>query len=301
MKFKMILPFLFTILGSLTSQADRIGNGGDVCESRIQTIRNDISAWITKNGSAALKLPKGLPLAQFNTSMMNAFTKTSVACVDENLFVGAAEKTCKNMITQFGKSLIQCNYARFMATTETEQYMLIHHEYAGVAGFEVNSGEESDYAISRQITGYLQDQVVKRLVVRSTYSPSGRAKAFQGTEGEVIIVIPLNNNSKILISAQNTYGINDDKVMVYDMRGTPAYPEAGFPLPARPRAFTTVLSRIDNQLFYTDNLTLIPQIIIKEIKLEYSEELSKTIIIQKLLDKAQDFVFPTSANISKGL
>lgn len=175
MKFKVILPFVFTILGSLTSHADRIGNGGDVCESRILTIRNDISAWMTKNGAAALKLQKGLPLARFNTGMMSAFTKTSVACVDEKLFVGAAEKTCKNVITLFGKSFIRCNYSRFMATTETDQYMLIHHEYAGVAGFEVNSGEESDYAISRQITGFLQDEVIKRLVVPST-SHSARVK-----------------------------------------------------------------------------------------------------------------------------
>jgi hypothetical protein len=48
--------------------------------------------------------------------------------------------------------------------------VLVHHEYAGLAGFEVNSGEDSIYPISNQIAGYLEDHVVKKLVVRPNNS-----------------------------------------------------------------------------------------------------------------------------------
>jgi hypothetical protein len=53
-----------------------------------------------------------------------------------------------------------------MATDQSDQYVLIHHEYAGLAGFEVNDGESSQYEISNQISGYLEDQIVKKLVVK---------------------------------------------------------------------------------------------------------------------------------------
>src|SRR5207253_11459999 len=89
-----------------------------------------------------------------------------VSCVDEQIFVGSAEKTCKNFAAADGSLNIQCNANRFMATSNSDQYILVHHEYAGLAGFEVNTGESSNYQISNQITRGLVD--IRVQAVKST-------------------------------------------------------------------------------------------------------------------------------------
>ena len=61
------------------------------------------------------------------------------------------------------KAHILCNILRFKSTSESEQYKLIHHEYAGLAGVENNEGAASDYSLSTQITEYLTLQTVLKL------------------------------------------------------------------------------------------------------------------------------------------
>jgi hypothetical protein len=80
--------------------------------------------------------------------------------------VGEAEKTCKNFIGRQGLARIECNTKRFLETDESDQYILVHHEFAGLAGLEVNQGEDSDYQISNQIAAFLEDQVTKKLVIK---------------------------------------------------------------------------------------------------------------------------------------
>ncbi len=53
-----------------------------------------------------------------------------------------------------------------MGTSESDQYVLVHHEYAGLAGIEISKGEDSDYQVSNQISGYLENQVIKKLAVK---------------------------------------------------------------------------------------------------------------------------------------
>ena len=62
-----------------------------------------------------------------------------------------------------------CDRGLLLDATDTDQYILIHHEYAGLAGIEVSAGDVSTYPVSNQIGGYLANQVVKKLVIR----PSG--------------------------------------------------------------------------------------------------------------------------------
>ena len=52
------------------------------------------------------------------------------------------------------------------STSESKQYKLIHHEFAGLASIENNEGAASDYAISAQITDYLTQQTVLRLAIK---------------------------------------------------------------------------------------------------------------------------------------
>lgn len=162
------LVFLITLLISQISNAqiDRKGNGGDVCENKFKIIRDDIRNWINEGGSTGLVLPATVKLSQYNSEMLNKITKAQVSCVDEAVKIRATEKTCINFSEIDGSLKIVCNRNRFLSATDDDQYVLVHHEYAGLAGFEVNSGVSSDYAISNQLSQYLQDVVVKKLGIK---------------------------------------------------------------------------------------------------------------------------------------
>jgi hypothetical protein len=101
MSKRFYFNLLFTALAAIpaTALASRdVGNGGDICENRFQSVRDDIKSWINNGGSAGLALPSSLSLQQYNSQ-------------------------------------------------------LVHHEYAGLAGVEVNESDESKYSISNQISG----------------------------------------------------------------------------------------------------------------------------------------------------
>ena len=159
---------------------DKAGNGGDICENRFVAVRDDVRQWIEKGGGAALSLPPQLALAQYQSNMTEKIRSARVSCVVEKLYVGEAEKTCKNFVDASGVARILCNEARFMATDEQGQYVLVHHEYAGLAGFESNNGEASQYTISNQISASLENEIVKKLAVRDPSDPFDRLKRHFG-------------------------------------------------------------------------------------------------------------------------
>jgi hypothetical protein len=164
-KFYLILLTL-TSVNAFASIGTGMGNGGDICEDRFKSVRDDIASWIIQGGSAGLSLPQPVSVAQYNTAMLGQIANATISCIDDKVMIGDAEKTCKNFVDSSGKSQIACNATRFMATGDSDQYVLVHHEYAGLAGFEVNSGEESQYPISNQLTEYLQDQVIQKLAIK---------------------------------------------------------------------------------------------------------------------------------------
>ncbi|MBC7467459.1 MAG: hypothetical protein H7256_15830 [Bdellovibrio sp.] len=146
--------------------ANGVGNGGDICENRITSIRNDIQSWILKGGATSLNLPPGVDFGTYNRSMLSRMETAVISCTDEKLFVGVAEKTCTNFWGANGSVLINCNINRFMNTSESDQYVLVHHEYAGLSGLEVNTAEASDYRVSNQISYFLEDQIIKKLAIK---------------------------------------------------------------------------------------------------------------------------------------
>ncbi len=166
--------FLSVLSVSLTAQAggDNVGNGGDACEKRFDSIRRDLASWISKGGSQFLNLPEGLPLQIYNKKMLEQIEKASFSCTSATLKIGTTEKTCKNLISENDESQILCNQRRFLDTADSEQYELVHHEYAGLAGFEKNIGEQSVYTpLSEQITGYLDARTELRLAIRPDLQP----------------------------------------------------------------------------------------------------------------------------------
>lgn len=157
---------------SAAHAGDRVGNGGDICEDRIKIIRDDIRSWIERGGSEGLRLPAGLTLSRYDKGILGGISKATVSCTSRRIELDGAEKTCENFVdSRHGPQLV-CNAARFQATSQSDQYVLVHHEYAGLAGFEVNRGPSSDYSLSNQLTEYLKDEVVKKLAVRQAFSPA---------------------------------------------------------------------------------------------------------------------------------
>ena len=145
------------------------GGGGDASEARVDEIRNDILKWINNGGPTNLELPQDLELETYIKEMTKVLAPkyVIVGFIQEEVLVGNSKKTCKGYVDQETKRKhILCNIPRFQNTSESEQYRLIHHEYAGLVNVEKNSGESSDYIISNQLTDFLVEQTVLRLAIK---------------------------------------------------------------------------------------------------------------------------------------
>lgn len=144
--------------------------GGDPCESRIKVIRDDFKSWISQGGPQGLRLPKGISLGSYILRMSYYIDNAKVACVssasaDYPVQVQGTPKVCRFDRSQ-SESRITCESSRFSKLSETDQYVLIHHEYAGLADIERPNGDDSNYEISNQISDYLVDVVVKKLAIK---------------------------------------------------------------------------------------------------------------------------------------
>jgi hypothetical protein len=172
LKMKAILVLVFVVFPALSAWAtghDQ-GGGGDLCEDRIKIIRDDFRQWIAKGGANALQLPLPLTVDQYSSSMLGQMAITKIRCVSNGdagypVEVNGTAKTCR-FDFYGGQSLITCDFSKFQSIDESSQYSLIHHEYAGLAGIEVPNGDDSLYSVSNQISGFLEDQIVKKLVVK---------------------------------------------------------------------------------------------------------------------------------------
>jgi len=150
--------------------------GGDLCEARIKLVRDDIKDWIEQGGSNSLTFPAGVDGRQYSTAILKSIEQAKVMCVGPGddgypVEVNGTAKVCRFDREWFGNSKITCNYDKFQAMEQSDQYILVHHEYAGLAGLENPNGADSVYEISNQISGYLTDVMVKRLAVRPQQQP----------------------------------------------------------------------------------------------------------------------------------
>ena len=146
-----------------------VRGGGDLCEDRIKVVRDDLKDWILKGGPKNLKLPNGLSAETYSKGMTTQIQKAKISCVGAKdpgypVEVYGTPKVCRFERT-FGLGSIVCDFEKFQKMTASDQYILIHHEFAGLAGFENPQRDDSDYSISNQISGYLEDQTIKKLVV----------------------------------------------------------------------------------------------------------------------------------------
>jgi hypothetical protein len=167
-KFRMMLAGMVAF-AAVSAQAQDFGgrNGGDPMELQFREVAMDIQQWIAKGGAQALTLPAIVTLESYQSQMTTALNEGVVNFTTNTITVNGVEKVCMN---QPELKLIQCNVDRFKVTTESEKYVLVHHEYAGLAGLETNTGAKSDYSISEQLTASLEKVTVLKLAVKSLVS-----------------------------------------------------------------------------------------------------------------------------------
>ncbi|MES2769666.1 MAG: hypothetical protein V4596_11035 [Bdellovibrionota bacterium] len=168
---KTLLTLSLVIGLSIQANAGEDRGGGDPCESRIKVISQDIKSWILKGGAKGLTLPANISVETYSNSIISQINTAQVTCVDEKdsgypVQVSGEPKVCR-FDRNDDKSKITCDIRKFQALNEKEQYELIHHEYAGLAGIENPEGANSKYEISNQISEYLVDVVVKKLAVKT--------------------------------------------------------------------------------------------------------------------------------------
>lgn len=185
------------------------GGGGDASEARVNEIRADILSWINLGGAKGLSL-QNLDYNEYSTGMKDILTAKKVVIgfvnkdheTDNDLKVNIEgfPKTCRGFIAKDNGPRILCNIARFEATAEADQYSLIHHEYAGLAGFELNDGASSDYHISKQLTGFLTKQTVLRLAIKKLNSQDFELPTIELRKTKYIG----NKNFKVTLELKNT-------------------------------------------------------------------------------------------------
>jgi hypothetical protein len=168
MKFLWLALFL-----SVSAFAGQEGGGGDATEVRVNEIRSDLLSWIKKGGARELDLPSHISYDEYADKMSEILKpkKVIIGFNTKKVSVKKVEKTCKGYIDQVNsKPHILCNIARFEKTSDSNQYKLIHHEYAGLVNLENNDGASSDYSISIQLTDFLTEQPVLKLAIKKNDS-----------------------------------------------------------------------------------------------------------------------------------
>lgn len=179
-KITIFLIQLMMTLLAITAQASNGGRGGgDLCEDQIKLIKTDLEIWINSKGPEGLTL-SGISTADYSKAMLSSLASTKIRCVSKGdafypVEIDGTPKVCRFDFDEF-ESWITCDADKFMASTNADQYVLIHHEYAGLAKLEIPDGDQSQYAISNQISSFLTSTIVKKLFVKSKYSGPATAK-----------------------------------------------------------------------------------------------------------------------------
>jgi hypothetical protein len=153
--------------------------GGDPCEDKIKEVRDDIQSWINKGGPAGLDLDNGLTVIGYSEKMSKQISSAKIRCVGPGndaypVLVYGTPKVCQFQKGLLKSATITCDRDAFLKLKDDSQYMLVHHEYAGLADIEIPNRDDSDYYVSDQITSYLVDTIVKRLAVKPTGGNAGR-------------------------------------------------------------------------------------------------------------------------------
>ncbi len=190
----LVLSLVFLVQArSVMAQSNGGSGGGDECERRIKSIRNDIKEWIDSGNSVDLKFPAGQSNAEFVSKMTQILEDgvVQINCIKENpdnqfmpvwirnpVTQEKIAKTCKfeSVSATRRQASITCDYDRFMwnglddkneskqSALAKGQTKIIFHEFASLAGLEIPDYSDSDYHLSDQIVGFVGAELVWHLL-----------------------------------------------------------------------------------------------------------------------------------------
>lgn len=172
---------VFTLLTAAVPVLAAVGGagpgGGDRCEERFKEVTADLQKWIQDGGARHLQLPTGITPDIYAQSMLERVAKARITCLSAGdpgypVLVNGKPKECRNFTDDLGQLRIECDREKFYSSlkepnNDAVQYRIAHHEYASLSGFEPHEEDNSSYQISNQIIGFLEDQTVKKLVVKT--------------------------------------------------------------------------------------------------------------------------------------
>ncbi len=156
-KYFAIANLLLSPIG-IHANAQVGGSNGGGEDGVFKSIRYEVDLWMQKN-IAVNQLEKKLELKSISGSNLYASFAQAVRDVGERVVFTKAEinfgknsRICKNE-----DKTITCNVDAWNATRGDTRYMIVLHEYLGVAGIETNvESDYSRYPISSKILGYVK-------------------------------------------------------------------------------------------------------------------------------------------------
>jgi hypothetical protein len=155
---------------AIASAGGTSSGGGDLCEDQFKVVRDDLKNWVNNGGPSGLSLPSSLTANQYSQGMLAQIDAAKIRCVGQGdagfpVMINGTPKVCRFDINA-GTKQITCDATKFMAIDPSNQYVLVHHEYAGLAGIEPPNGDDSNYGVSNQISGFLENVVTEKLVIK---------------------------------------------------------------------------------------------------------------------------------------
>lgn len=166
----LVFILTYTQQNGVYAYGDRTQNGGDPCEKRLRPLQDEIKSWLLRYDEEFLKLPGDLEHGVYRSAMFEALNNTELSCSLDNQKILKSEKTCINTNYEDGTSVLECDIRKVKASSDEELLELMHHEAAGVAGFETNKGKsKSDYFITNQLSGYYEKVTVTKLAIRPVH------------------------------------------------------------------------------------------------------------------------------------
>jgi hypothetical protein len=224
---------LISIAPSFAALGNSSGGGGDASEVRVNDIRSDIFKWVNNGGAAGLKLPSDISIGEYESQMKNILQpqKVVIGFIEKDdekndelkVRVNGVPKTCRGFISKIdSKPHIICNISRFGNTSPTEQYKLIHHEFAGLVNLENNDDAASDYSVSSQITEYLELNAVLKLGIKKRTYDKDMLSITRVPSGSIIKlaldnIVPSGVDSIFLGRVENKNVLSCDLVIIPDI------------------------------------------------------------------------------------
>ena len=195
---KAIILSLMMLMGANAFAQVEHGNGGGE-DGIFKGIRNEVGDWLSKNNALGV-LSKKLELKNITSEiLLNSFNQSTKDVGDKIIFnhdeirFENNIRICKNdQVTK----IITCNLDEWSKTKGDTRYMIVFHEYLGIAGIETNVAEYSTYPISPKILEYVHAKNAYELGMEKTSPVSNnfvdKVKTLFSQQGS--ISIPTMNN-----------------------------------------------------------------------------------------------------------